>query len=132
MSVYDFIFTDSWDYWKYSEYVTVDLNEGDNSIKIVVADQDNGPNIDHLRVGKPPAIVMKVNGWPRSIAKNGLFLLDNFGYEFTESSQTVFDDYPEPAQGDLYRFYFGRVRLAIPGVGARYLETGNVRLFCFF
>ena len=151
MSVYDFIFTDSWvsrelsllflvrigdinlhsslplqNYWKYSEYVTVDLNEGDNSIKIVVADQDNGPDIDHLRVGKPPAVVMKVNGWPRSIAKNGLFLLDDWGYEFTESSQAVFDYYPEPGQGDLYRYYFGRVRLTIPGVGDRFLETGNV------
>ena len=132
MSVYDFIFTDSWNYWKYSQYITVNLSEGDNSIKIVVADQDAGPNIDHLRVGKPPAVVMKTNGWPRSIAKNGLFLLDDWGYEFTELSQTEFDYYPEPPMGDLYREYFGRLRLTIPGVGDRFLETGNVRHFVSF
>lgn len=58
-TVYDFYFTGSWSYWKYSDLVNVNLNQGNNTIRLLVVDQNGGPNIDHLRVGKPPAIVMK-------------------------------------------------------------------------
>ena len=56
---YDFFFTASWSYWKYTELIDVSLNAGDNTIKLRVVEQNGGPNIDHLRVGKPPAIVLK-------------------------------------------------------------------------
>jgi hypothetical protein len=56
---YDFFFTGSWSYWKYSELVNVNLIAGINTIKLLVVHQDDGPNIDHLRVGKPPAIVLR-------------------------------------------------------------------------
>jgi hypothetical protein len=56
---YDFIYTGSWTYWKYSEMVDVNLNAGNNTIKVIVVEQNGGPNIDHLRIGKPPAIVLK-------------------------------------------------------------------------
>jgi hypothetical protein len=39
--------------------IDVSLNAGDNTIKLRVVEQNGGPNIDHLRVGKPPAIVLK-------------------------------------------------------------------------
>ena len=58
-AVYDFVFTDSWSYWKYSELVDVPLNAGNNTIRLAMVDQGGGPNIDHLRIGKPPAVVMK-------------------------------------------------------------------------
>jgi hypothetical protein len=58
-AVYDFLHTDSWSYWKYSELVDVTLNAGLNTIKLIAVDQNSGPNIDHARIGKPPAIVMK-------------------------------------------------------------------------
>ena len=56
---YDFFFTGSWSYWKYSELVDVDLNAGNNTIKLLLVEQAGGPNIDHLRIGKPPAIVLR-------------------------------------------------------------------------
>ena len=58
-AAYDFLFTRSWNNWAYSELVEVNLNAGVNTIKVVVVDQGGGANIDHLRVGKPPAVVMK-------------------------------------------------------------------------
>jgi hypothetical protein len=56
---YDFFFTFNWSFWNYSELVDVSLNAGVNTIKLLVVDQNGGPNIDHLRVGKPPAIVLR-------------------------------------------------------------------------
>lgn len=56
---YDFFYTESWSYWKYSEMIYVNFNAGANTIKLLVVEQNGGPNIDHLRIGKPPAIVMK-------------------------------------------------------------------------
>jgi hypothetical protein len=56
---YDFFYTGSWSYWKYSELVDVNLNAGNNTIKLLVVEQPAGPNIDHLRIGKPPAIVLR-------------------------------------------------------------------------
>ena len=58
-AVYDFIRTDSWSHWKYSELVNVAFDAGPNAIKLVQTDQSGGANIDHLRIGKPPAVVMK-------------------------------------------------------------------------
>jgi hypothetical protein len=58
-SSYDFYYTGSWSYWKYSDMVDVNLIAGANTIKLLVSEQNDGPNIDHLRVGKPPAVVMK-------------------------------------------------------------------------
>ena len=59
---YDFVHTDSWDYYKYSELVDIDFVAGNNTIKLVVSEQNGGPNIDHMRIGKPAAVVMKTNG----------------------------------------------------------------------
>ncbi|KAL7537288.1 hypothetical protein ACHAXR_008774, partial [Thalassiosira sp. AJA248-18] len=126
---YDFIHTDSWSYWKYSDLVDVELGAGNNTIKLLVADQNGGPNIDHLRVGKPPAIVMKSNGWPRAIAKNGIHLLDGWPYDFTDYANSTFSYYPEPPMGDLYRYHYGRLRVNLPdGTGstiAKFLDIGN-------
>lgn len=110
-----------------AQLVDVDLVAGDNKIKLVVADQGGGPNIDHLRVGKPPAVVMKTNGWPRLVARNGLFLLDNWNETLTQNwneTTASFDYYPDAPQGDLYRYNFGRLRLRLPG-GNYFLEIGN-------
>lgn len=59
----DFIFTDSWNYWMYSQLTDVMMLSGLNSIKLSVSAQNGGPNIDHLRIGKPPAVVLRTNGW---------------------------------------------------------------------
>ena len=68
---------------------------GRHTIKLLLADQSVGPRIDHLRVGKPPAVVVKVNGWPRVVARNGLNLANgNWGYDFTNGVNVTFSDYP--------------------------------------
>ena len=43
----------------YTDLFDVTFNAGINMVKVVVVDQNGGPNIDHLRIGKPPAVVMK-------------------------------------------------------------------------
>jgi hypothetical protein len=135
-------------------------------VKVVVVDQNGGPNIDHLRIGKPPAVVMKsefcfvvvsyflsgfhssfgfslhsscsflcsativltfsANGWPRVIAKNGIQLLDNWPFTFSNTTMVYFPDYPEPPQGDVLRYRIGRVRVMLPDGRQRYLDIGNV------
>jgi hypothetical protein len=67
-----------------------------------VSAQDGGPNIDHLRVGKPPAVVLKTNGWARTIAPTGINLLDEW-YPNLMNETLFFPSYPDPPQGDLYR-----------------------------
>ena len=58
-SAYDFLYTRSSSYWMYTDMFDVAFNAGYNTVKVVVVDQNGGPNIDHLRIGKPPAVVMK-------------------------------------------------------------------------
>jgi hypothetical protein len=58
-SAYDFLSTRSWSNWMYTDLFDVTFNAGINMVKVVVVDQNGGPNIDHLRIGKPPAVVMK-------------------------------------------------------------------------
>jgi hypothetical protein len=99
----EFIFTDSWSYWKYTDLVDVPMNSGLNAIKLVVSAQNGGPNIDHLRIGKPPAVVLKTNGWPRTVAVNGVNLLDEWHPELANESSIFFPSYPDPPQGELYR-----------------------------
>jgi len=60
-SAYPFIYTDSWSFYKYSDMIDATLNAGSNMIRIEITEDHFGPNIDHLRVGKPPAVVMKVS-----------------------------------------------------------------------
>ena len=79
------------------------LNSGLNAIKLVVSAQNGGPNLDHLRIGKPPAVVLKTNGWPRTVAVNGVNLLDEWHPELANESSIFFPSYPDPPQGDLYR-----------------------------
>lgn len=55
----------------YSELVTVDLVAGSNNITLVSI-EFSGPDIDHLRLGKPAAVLIKQNGHTRAVAKNGL------------------------------------------------------------
>jgi hypothetical protein len=43
----------------YTDLFDVTFNDGIDIVKVVVVDQNGGPNIDHLRIGKPPAVVMK-------------------------------------------------------------------------
>ena len=59
-SAYPFIYTDSWSFYKYSDMIDVTLNAGSNTIRLELVEDHSGPNIDHLLVGKPPAVVMKV------------------------------------------------------------------------
>lgn len=59
VEAYDFVFTDSWRYYMYSNLIDVQLNPGLNTIRVDVGEAGGGPNIDHLRIGKPPAVVMK-------------------------------------------------------------------------
>ena len=124
--VYDFSFSDSWGYWINSEMVNVSLTAGFNTIKLLVRDQNGGPNIDFLRVGSPPALLMKTNGWLRHIAKNGVGVVDSWGFDFT--NQTVyFPHYPIVIEGDLYRYPYGRLSVNVTDQ-IKYLDIGNPKL----
>ena len=129
VDAHEFVFTGEWDYWKYSELINVNLNAGTNRIKLAAIDQDEGPNIDHLRVGKPPAVVMKTNGWPRVIAKNGLHLLNDWNptkYEFNNETEVTFGKGLAAPQGSLYNeAHFGLVRIRFSDNMARILDIGN-------
>ena len=110
--IYDFSYTDSWSYWKYSELVNVSLKAGHNTVKLLVRDQNGGPNIDHMRLGKPPAVQLRTGGWVRAIAKNGVNVIDGWGPEFDFTNQTVYFTLdPDPKQGDYPRYPFGRLRV---------------------
>ncbi|KAL7527648.1 hypothetical protein ACHAXR_002788 [Thalassiosira sp. AJA248-18] len=124
VEAYDFVFTDSWRYYMYSNLIDVQLNPGLNTIRVDVGEAGGGPNIDHLRIGKPPAVVMKTNGWPRVIAKNGIHCLDYWPCDFTDGTSTTFIYYPEPPMGDLYRNNIGYLRVNLDGY-YRFLDIGN-------
>ena len=121
---YDFVYTDGSSYWMYSDLVSVDLVSGTNKIKLVAA-QPSGPEIDFLQLGKLPAVLIKQNGHPRAIAKNGLHLLDDFEYElFTDP--VIWADYPYPPLGDLTRLPYGRAKVSLPDGRSKTLDSGNV------
>ena len=122
----DFVHTTSWSYWKYTDLVDVNLNTGTNIIKLLVVAQNGGPNIDHMRIGKPPAVLLKTNGWPRTVARNGVGLLDQWGVDLTAETTVSFPSYPDPPQGDLYRYVYGRTRVRLSDGTFRYLDIGNV------
>jgi len=123
---YDFSFSDSWTYWIYSEMVTVSLTAGLNTIKLFVSEQNGGPNIDFLRVGKPPALLMKTNGWLRHVAKNGVGVVDEWGFDFT--NQTVyFPSNLNVREGDLYRYPYGRLLVNVT-TQYKFLDIGNPQL----
>lgn len=72
---------------------------GLNTIKLLVVAQPDGPHIDHLRMGKPPAVVMKTNGWPRTVAKYGVGLTDTWFPDLINEEYINFQgSYPEPPQ----------------------------------
>ena len=124
--VYDFPYTGSWSYWIYSEMVTVFLKAGFNQIKLFVRDQNNGPNVDFLRVGSPPALLMKTNGWLRHVAKNGVGIVNEWGADFTNKT-VYFPSHANAIEGDLYRYPYGRLRVNYTGE-TRELDIGNPKL----
>jgi hypothetical protein len=99
---YAFLHTDSWSYWKYSGLLYVDLSAGSNKIKLVVSAQNGGPNVDHMRVGKPPSVVLKTNGWPRTVATAGVGLLDDWP-PLNLAEEVWFPSHPDPPQGKCFR-----------------------------
>ena len=124
--VYDFSFSDAWSYWIYSEMVTVSLTAGFNTIKLLVRDQNGGPNIDFLRVGSPPALLMKTNGFLRHVAKNGVGVVNGWGFDFTD--QTVYFKWNlNVVEGDLYRYPYGRLSVNVTDE-TEYLDIGNPKL----
>lgn len=65
------------------------------------------------------------------MAKNGLHLLNDWPFDFSNETISVyFDTYPNAPQGDIYRYEFGRIRVELPDGRSRYLDIGNVRLVC--
>ena len=74
------------------------------------------------------SIVMKLNGSPRTIAQNGIRLLDDWSYEITDDLVVTFEDYPYPSLGNLYYYPYGRAKVILPDGRDKYLDTGNVSL----
>ena len=110
----------------YSKLLNVDLVSGSNNITLVSIEA-SGPDIDHLRLGSPAAVLIKLNGHTRAVAKNGLHALHNWGYEFAEDASYAWSTYPYPPLGDLYRYPFGRAKVQeMPDGDSCHLDTGNV------
>jgi len=123
---YDFKHTDSGNYWMYSKLVNVDLVAGSNNITLVSIEA-SGPDIDHLRLGKPAAVLIKQNGHVRAVAKNGIHALRQFDYEFAEDTDYNWSTYPYPPLGDLYRYPFGRASVKeAPSGDAVHPDVGNL------
>lgn len=121
---YDFKNTDGSNRWMYSELVNVDLISGPNNITIVSI-EPAGPDIDHLRLGTPAAVLIKQNGHTRAVAKNGLHVLDEFEYEFAEDTNYIWSTYPYPPLGDLYRYPYGRAIIREVDGNSAELDSGN-------
>ena len=68
------------------------------------------------------------NGWPRVVAKNGIQFLDDWPFTFTNTTTVYFTEYPDPPQGDIFRYRVGRLRVMLPDGRQRYLDIGNVSL----
>ena len=64
------------DFWRYTKLVSVPLVEGENKIR-VVATTDGSVDIDHLRVNRLPAAIIKMNGHVRAVVPDGLVFLKN-------------------------------------------------------
>ena len=124
--VYDFSFSDAWSYWIYSEKVVVSLTAGLNTIKLLVRDQNGGPNVDFLRIGSPPALLMKTSGWLRHIAKDGVGVVNEWGNDFTDQ-YVYFPGYANVIEGDLYRYPYGRLSVNVT-TQTKYLDIGNPKL----
>jgi len=93
--------------WMYTDLIELSFLSGVNTIKVVLEDQSKGPMIDHLRVGSPPAIIIKNNGHARTIVKGGSGLLTQWSPDIKFEETTVwFTKLPEPPQlsrnGKLY------------------------------
>jgi len=93
--------------WMYTDLIELSFLSGVNTIKVVLEDQSKGPMIDHLRVGSPPAIIIKNNGHARTIIKSGIGLLTQWSPDIEFEETTVFfTKLPEPPQlsrnGKLY------------------------------
>lgn len=134
VSSYDFVTTEKLSYWKYNQPVYVSLESGNNLIRLTVVEQNDGPRIiDHLLVGKPDAVVIKLNGHARAVAQNGLGFWNDWGFEFTNETSLVIPSIIDPPQGDIFKYLQGRVRLATPS-GWKWLDCGNVSNLghCFF
>jgi hypothetical protein len=125
VSSYDFVTTEKLSYWKYNQPVYVSLESGENLIRLTVVEQNDGPRIDHLLVGKPDAVVIKLNGHVRAVARNGLGFWNDWGFEFTNETSLVIPSIIDPPQGDIFKYLQGRVRLATPS-GWKWLDCGNV------
>lgn len=129
-NTYDFVYTkheDSFKYnWIYSELVQVDFTSGSNRIRLV-ADQNPGPHIDHLRIGKPPAIALSNYGSTRTIVPNGLRLLNDWSaVSDFNNLELPLDGYPDPPQGDIKKWNRGRLEPIFPSIGGKRLDSGNV------
>ena len=72
---------------------------------------------------------MKSYGWPRLIARNGLNFLEEWvpDANYFPSKAMRFINWPDPVQGDLWRYPFGRIRVRVGEATSidRYLDIGN-------
>jgi len=127
---YPFGHTGGWKDWMYSETVNVSLDSGSNKIRLVLAD-GGGPNIDHLRIGKPPSVAIKVNGWARTIVKDGVGLLSKWNPKQPAKDQVEeLGEYPQPPKGGLYRTRYGSTTIRLYEKNKPFeVDIGNPPIF---
>ena len=124
---YKFGSTGGWSQWLYSSPIMVQLNEGqDNTIKLRLGDNslNGGPNIDHLRLNKPSAIIMKDtrNGYARTVARYGIGRTSRFTrYPLLDMNSIYFDADPLPPQGYQTMGMYGQLSVN----SSKILDIGN-------
>ena len=130
--------TKSWAKTTYSEYIIAELLAGKNSIRLSAETQGSGrestkyPSIrfhsthlfmiitaflDHIQIGKPPAVIIKSYGYARTVVKEGI-------PEMPSTSMTVtLPKLPSPPRG---QFDKGSVVVSIEGSDRGVsLDAGN-------
>jgi len=88
-------FTLSSDFWRYTKLVSVPLIVGENKIR-VVATTSGSVDIDHLRVGRLPAAILKTNGHVRAVVPDGLVFFKDPLVSFDPQTPYEFCDINAP------------------------------------
>ena len=105
-------FTLSSDFWRYTKLVTVPLLAGVNKVR-VVATTDGSVDVDHLRVGRQPAVILKVYGHVRAVVPDGLALFKNPQVVFDPQTPYEFCDINVPTVNQPQ----GMIEIRDPSIG---------------
>ena len=122
-----FGYTGGWSTWHYNDLIDVPFEAGSNRIRLLLSGEE-GPRIDHLRVGRPPAVLIRSNGHPRTVVRGGVHPANQWKPDLLEfdGAAVWFPKYPAPPRGRLFWSRYGRLHVALPSQADEVeLDIGN-------